>query len=117
NGSEQTRVTWNEYDDNFPVWSPTENILLYTAVINGVQEIYTMDLDTGDEWELSGDTSGEDHPRWSPDGHYIVYDAKNGPGSNGGVDSEIYLFDYWSDQAIPIRLTDNDVDDDAPAVK
>ena len=117
NGSEQTRLTWNEYDDNFPVWSPTENILLYTAVINGVQEIYTKNLDTGDEWELSGDTSGEDHPRWSPDGHYIVYDATHGPGSNGGVDSEIYLFDYWSDQAIPIRLTDNDVDDTAPAVK
>ena len=116
-GSEQTRVTWNEYEDNFPVWSPTENVLAFTSVRDGNQEIYILDYDSGDEWELTGDTSGEDHPRWSPDGRYLVYDATHGPGSNGGVDSEIYIFDYWAEQATPIRLTDNDVDDDAPAVK
>ena len=116
-GSDQTRVTWNEHEDNFPVWSPAENLLAFSSVRNGDQNIYILNIDSGEEWELTGDTSGEDHPRWSPDGRYLVYDAIHGPGSNGGVDAEIYLFDYWADQSTPIRLTDNDVDDDAPAVK
>ena len=47
-----------------------------------VQEIFLLDLDSGEARQLTEDRSNNINPRWSPDGTTILYDA------NMGIDAE-----------------------------
>jgi dipeptidyl aminopeptidase/acylaminoacyl peptidase len=68
-----------------PRWSPDENQLVYSAVVDGQQGIWIHELGSGEMRYLSSQTNFDLHPSWHPDGQRILYSSD----VNGGG------FDLW----------------------
>lgn len=79
--------------------------LVYSS--NG--ELVLVDLETTDFTTLTESTAVETDPAFSFDGRYVVYV------SNGDGDQDIYMWDLTEPSTAPINLTNNTVDDWAPA--
>ena len=62
-----------------------------------------MDADGSDQTRLTNNTTGDNHPKWSPDGRKIVF------WSDRDGNDEIYLMD--ADGTNVTRLTNNPADD------
>jgi len=56
-------------------WSPDNNKMVFTGNRNGVYDIYTIDVDSGKEEQLTNQTSLDDGPEYSPDGEYIFFNS------------------------------------------
>jgi len=72
-------------------------------------ELYLVDLNTMDETQLTESPGAERDPTFSYDGRYLLYVGE------GEGDSEIYMWDLTDPSMGPNNLTNNDVDDWAPA--
>ena len=59
--------------DNFPVWSPRGDRILFTSFRTGDFEIYTVHPDGSDIRQLTKDHGNDAHAIWSPDGHSILF--------------------------------------------
>ena len=79
--------------------------LVYSS--NG--ELILLDLQTMDPTTLTESPAVETDPTFSFDGRYVVYV------SNGDGDQDIYMWDLTDPSQGPINLTNNTVDDWAPA--
>jgi len=96
-GSDQTRITNNNFQDSFPSYSPDGTRLAFTTNRDGDFEIYTMNPD-GTGVERVTNSPGEDaHPTWSPDGTQITFHSRR----TGGL--EIFRVD--ADGGNPVRVT------------
>ena len=90
NGSNQTQITFNALDDEFPAWSPDGTRIVFArdfAPIIGEfdEDILTMRADGTDEQNLTGTpVVNEFEPTWSPNGRSIAFV------SDRGGDNEIY---------------------------
>ena len=56
-----------------PVWSPDGRYIAYRAIREGVHDIWTVDLETGERTNLTDDPDLDIEPAWSPDGKWIVF--------------------------------------------
>ena len=56
-------------------WSPDGNTLVYTALRNDNFDIYTINVNGGDEFRLTNHEDLDDGPDFSVDGKYIYYNA------------------------------------------
>jgi TolB protein len=68
-GSNQRRLTHNDFDDFAPAWSPNGKTIAFVSDRDGKREIYLMDADGNNQRPL---TAGN-HPQWSPDGQSIIF--------------------------------------------
>lgn len=59
--------------DNFPMWSPTGDRILFSRLIDDDFELFTMRPDGTDVKRLTTSTGNDAHASWSPDGKYIVW--------------------------------------------
>ena len=75
-GGNQIQLT--QWGSNYnPVWSPDSNrIAFVSARRHGGPEIYAMDRDGDNQVRLTHDVRRKDNPSWSPDGQWIVYNAR-----------------------------------------
>ena len=65
-----------------PAWSPDSYRIAFVNIDRqGGPEIYAMDTDGNNQARLTHDLRMKDNPSWSPDGLWIVYNARR-----GGVD-------------------------------
>ena len=106
--------------DNFPLWSPRGDLIMFSRLSEGNYRIYTIRPD-GTGIKRLTDTRGNDaHQGWSPDGEYIVFASTrlgfkdeviytDAPQPNG----EIFVMRY--DGTRVTQLTDNQWEDGAPA--
>ena len=74
-GSNQTRLTFNETDDVWPVWSPDGRQIVFHSYRDDDQNpnIYVMDADGSNQRNLSNHPRIDADPDWSPDNKQIAF--------------------------------------------
>ena len=89
-GTNQTRLTFNEAGDAFPAWSPNGQQIVFRSDRDGNAEVYVMDADGNNQRRLTNHPGIDSFPAWSPDGSQIAFDSGRGRG-NATVD--IFVMD------------------------
>jgi len=59
--------------DNFPLWSPRGDLIMFSRQVEGDYEIYTIKPDGTDLNRLTHSPGNDAHMAWSPDGEHIVF--------------------------------------------
>ncbi len=72
-GNNSTRLTYNNYFDLFPEWSPDGKRIAWTSGKN-IDEIWLMDSDSRNQMKI---TTGN-QPSWSPDSKRLVFSKESG---------------------------------------
>ncbi len=108
-----------EYD-NFPLWSPRSDLIMFSRLIDGAYEIYTIKPDGTSLKRLTFTHGNDAHMAWSPDGEYIAFASSR----MGFKDEVLYtdapqpygeLFVMRYDGTSVEQLTDNQWEDGTPA--
>ncbi len=84
-GSGQTNLTNNAFNDRDPAWSPTAPRSPSTSNRDGDYEIYVMNADGSGQTNLTNNTYSDFGPAWSPDGAKIAYEAGGAGRGNAEV--------------------------------
>lgn len=58
---------------NYPAWSPDGQNIVVSGLVNGVNDLYMVNIGTGAVTQLTHDPWCNIHPAWSPNGSQIVY--------------------------------------------
>lgn len=68
-----TKITDNEWNDEFPVWSPDGTKIAYSADPKGNYDIFIMDSDGSNIKPVTSSSKDETEPSWYPDGKKINF--------------------------------------------
>ena len=86
-GGNETRLTNNLTNDQFPSWSPDGTKIVFGSNRDGNYEIYTMNADCTTQTRLTNHINTDYYPTWSHDGAKIAFTSwRDGNG-------EIYTMD------------------------
>jgi Tol biopolymer transport system component len=77
-------------------WSPDSTRLIYQRRDDQEEELYTYNIETGEERRLTDNPSGNTLPVWSPDGEEIAF-VRTQPGGSGMSVREIAVMDSDGD--------------------
>lgn len=74
-GSNKTRLTFNEKYTDHPAWSPEYSRIAYSTTVDFDDRIFIMTADGKEKKQLTFGEKGRDDkfPTWSPDGKYLAY--------------------------------------------
>ena len=109
----------SEYD-NFPLWSPRGDLIMFSRLVDGAYEIYTIKPDGSSIKRLTTTHGNDAHMAWSPDGEYIAF-ASSRMGFKDEVTytdapqpyGELFVMRY--DGSRIEQLTDNQWEEGTPA--
>jgi len=108
-----------EYD-NFPLWSPRGDLIMFSRLVDGAYEVHTIKPDGTGLKRLTFTHGTDAHMAWSPDGEYIVFTSSR----MGFKDEAVYtdapqpygeIFVMRYDGTGVEQLTDNQWEDGTPA--
>jgi TolB protein len=106
--------------DNFPLWSPRGDLIMFSRQANDDYEIYAITPDGKTTKRLTYSRGNDAHMAWSPDGEHIVFASSRMGFKDEAVytDSpqpygEIFVMRY--DGTHPEQLTDNQWEEGTPA--
>jgi Tol biopolymer transport system component len=108
-----------EYD-NFPLWSPRGDLIMFSRLVDGAYEVHTIKPDGTGLKRLTFTHGNDAHMAWSPDGEYIVFTSSR----MGFKDEVVYtdapqpygeIFVMRYDGTGVEQLTDNQWEDGTPA--
>ncbi len=71
--TEATQITDGPGYDYQPDWSPDGRRIVYSSYRGGDEELWVVDVATGDTRPLIADGAVNVEPRWSPDGSQLAY--------------------------------------------
>jgi Tol biopolymer transport system component len=115
-GSHVRQITFNEFDDDDPAWSPDGTRLVFIRDFDPLRgeehldyDILTMRVSGAHERNLTDNPGRDSAPNWSPDGRRIVFDSER---SGGEEPVEIYTMGI--DGSRVRRLTNNQTFDGQP---
>ena len=106
--------------DNFPLWSPRGDLIMFSRLAAGDYEIYSIKPDGTGVRRLTHARGNDAHQAWSPDGEHIVFASSR----MGFKDEATYtdapqpygeLFVMRADGTNLRQLTDNQWEDGTPA--
>jgi Tol biopolymer transport system component len=118
-GGDEVTVLTTDYD-NFPLWSPRGDRIVFVRLVQEDFEIFTIRPDGRDLRRLTRSPGNDSHCTWSPDGEWIVFSSTR----RGFKDEVIYtwapqpygeLFMMRYDGSRVRQLTDNKWEDAGPA--
>jgi TolB protein len=113
-------TTLTDSYDNFPLWSPRGDVIIFTRLVDGDYEIFSVRPDGSSLKRLTTSRGNDAHMGWSPDGEHIVFTSSR----TGFKDEVSYtdapqpyddLFVMRRDGKDVRQLTDNQWEDGAPA--
>jgi Tol biopolymer transport system component len=108
-----------EYD-NFPLWSPRGDLIMFSRQVDGAYEVHTIKPDGTGLKRLTFTHGNDAHMAWSPDGEYIVFTSSR----MGFKDEVVYtdapqpygeIFVMRFDGTHVEQLTDDQWEDGTPA--
>ncbi|MFH1852329.1 MAG: BamA/TamA family outer membrane protein [Candidatus Neomarinimicrobiota bacterium] len=67
------QVTATDYNENYPTWARTRDLLLYTADYNGISNLHYYDLTTGDQYPVTNVLTGIYQLSLSRDDQTLVF--------------------------------------------
>jgi Tol biopolymer transport system component len=106
--------------DNFPLWSPRGDLIMFSRQSDGDYEIYTIKPDGTGVRRLTHSRGNDSHMGWSPDGSHIVFASTR----MGFKDEMTYtdapqpygeIFIMRADGSDVQQLTDNQWEEGTPA--
>jgi Tol biopolymer transport system component len=106
--------------DNFPLWSPRGDLIMFSRIEGGDYEVFTIRPDGSDVRRLTSTPGNDAHMGWSADGDQIVFASSR----MGFKDEVMYtdapqpygeLFVMRYDGSDVRQLTDNQWEDGTPA--
>ena len=106
--------------DNFPLWSPRGDLIMFSRLIDGAYEIFTIKPDGRALKRLTNTHGNDAHQGWSPDGEFIVFASSR----MGFKDEVVYtdapqpygeIFVMRYDGTAVEQLTDNQWEEGTPA--
>jgi TolB protein len=106
--------------DNFPLWSPRGDLIMFSRLVDGAYEVHTIKPDGTGLKRLTFTKGNDAHMAWSPDGEYIVFTSSR----MGFKDEVVYtdapqpygeIFVMRYDGTGVEQLTDNQWEDGTPA--
>ena len=106
--------------DNFPLWSPRGDLIMFSRQADGFYEIYTIRPDGTGLKQLTHSRGNDAHMAWSPDGEYIAFASSR----KGFKDEVVYtdapqpygeIFVMRFDGSNVRQLTDNQWEEGTPA--
>jgi TolB protein len=105
--------------DNFPLWSPRGDLIMFARLSGGTYDVYTIRPDGSDLKRLTNGNGNDAHMTWSPDGEDIAFASSR----MGFKDEAVYtdapqpygeIFVMRFDGTGVEQLTDNQWEDGAP---
>jgi TolB protein len=116
----KTVTTLTRGYDNFPLWSPRGDLIVFSRLADGAYEIYTVKPDGTSLRRLTFTHGNDGHMAWSPDGEYIAF-ASSRMGFKDEVTytdapqpyGELFVMRY--DGTHVQQLTDNQWEEGTPA--
>ncbi|MGH9145022.1 MAG: TolB family protein, partial [Vicinamibacterales bacterium] len=113
-------TTLTEGYDNFPLWSPRGDLIMFSRVVKGDYEIFTIRPDGTGVKRLTFSKGNDAHQAWSPDGEFIVWASSRMGFKDEGTYTdapqpygELFVMRY--DGTDVQQLTDNQWEDGTPA--
>jgi len=103
------RLTNGNWDDTAPALSPDGTQIAFASRRNGYQDLYILDLQTGDTTRLTDTPEYDSHPSWSPDGQWIAYETYRDDNLDIAIRSTV------DPQQPVVYLTDDMAADHSPA--
>ena len=106
--------------DNFPIWSPRGDRIVFSRVVEGDYEIYTIAPDGTGAKRLTSAIGNDAHQGWSPDGAQIVFASSRMGFKDEGAYTDApqpygELFVMRADGSGVEQLTDNQWEEGTPA--
>ena len=106
--------------DHFAIWSPRGDRIVFSRVVNGDYEIYTMAPDGTGVKRLTSAIGNDAHQGWSPDGEHIVFASSRMGFKDEGAYTDApqpygELFVMRFDGTQVRQITDNQWEDGTPA--
>ena len=106
--------------DNFPLWSPSGDLIMFARLVDEAYEIYTIRPDGTDLKRLTYTHGNDAHMTWSPDGELIAFASSRMGFKDEGVYTDAPqpygdLFVMRKDGTHVEQLTDNQWEEGTPA--
>ena len=106
--------------DNFPIWSPRGDRIVFSRVVNGDYEVYTIAVDGTGVKRLTSTIGNDAHQGWSPEGTHIVFASSRMGFKDEGAYTDApqpygELFVMRADGTGLEQLTDNQWEEGTPA--
>ena len=76
-GQNLQRMTENDADDFYPVWSPSSQQIVFISQTADGREIHSIQADGTNLIALTSTQADEFSPAWSPDGNFVLFAAED----------------------------------------